>query len=48
MNSCRARSTHDVSNLTSFGALVNDVVLTPYWQMYGELLLENLQGLPRD
>nr|XP_027237709.1 transient receptor potential cation channel trpm-like [Penaeus vannamei] len=36
----------DVSslNMTDVGQLMREVVLTPYWQMYGELLLDELKG----
>ncbi|XP_047482968.1 LOW QUALITY PROTEIN: transient receptor potential cation channel subfamily M member-like 2 [Penaeus chinensis] len=36
----------DVSslNLTDVGQIMSEVLLTPYWQMYGELLLDDIKG----
>ncbi|XP_037787629.1 LOW QUALITY PROTEIN: transient receptor potential cation channel subfamily M member 2-like [Penaeus monodon] len=36
----------DVSslNLTDVGQIMREVLLTPYWQMYGELLLDDIKG----
>ena len=31
-------------NETKLSTIVNDVLLIPYWQMYGELQLDNVQG----
>lgn len=35
--------THDSESL-SISAIMKNVLLTPYWQMYGELQLEEIVG----
>ncbi|XP_068222859.1 transient receptor potential cation channel subfamily M member 4-like [Palaemon carinicauda] len=35
-------------NISSIGMIFEDVLLTPYWQMYGELLLDEVEGNDKD